>query len=83
MIPHNVANNLTAMASRGRAFGIELFSLVTGAGRVGDGGGGLECRFSCKLTRDEVEGVELLEPAEEMDKLVFLRSRIFMKTCIN
>ena len=55
---------------------------MTGAGRVGDGGGGLECRFSLKLVREDPESVELLEEVEETERLVFRRSRILITVCI-
>lgn len=44
------------------------FSFVTGAGRVGDEGGGLEFRFSFSDVRDE-PAVEL-EEVEETERLV-------------
>jgi hypothetical protein len=71
------------MLRRGLTLGTEGFSFVAGAGRVGDSGGGLECRFSFKLDRDDPEIVELLDEFEETDRLVLRRSRIFMNARIN
>ena len=70
------------MVRRG-VFGLETFSLVTGGGKVGDSGGGLAYRFSCRLSRVEVTGVELLEELEEIEREVFRRSRIFAITYID
>ena len=53
---------------------------VTGAGRVGEGGGGLECRFSLALPLEVVDGTEeVLDDVEETDRLVLRRSRILNK----
>ena len=52
---------------------------MTGAGSVGEGGGGLECRFSLDLPAEDeaVEGVEeLLDEVDDTDRFVFRRSRI-------
>lgn len=59
-----------------------LCGSVTGAGNVDDGGGGLECRFSLRLLREVPETVELVDAVEEMDRLVFRRSRILNNVCI-
>jgi hypothetical protein len=77
MTVHVTANKRTAILSLGLALGLELFSFVTGDGNVGDGGGGLKCRFSFKLGR-----VELVEEFEDTERLVFRRSRMFMTACI-
>lgn len=61
---------------------MDLFSFVTGAGRDGDGGVEIAYSFSCKVSQVDPVGVELLEEVEEIDKLVFRRSRIFINDCI-
>lgn len=53
-----------------------LFSFVTGAGSVGEGGGGLEYRFSLRLFLEDLEVVEVEESVDDTDRLVFRRSRI-------
>ena len=63
-------------------FGLGEFSFVTGDGKVGDGGGELEYRFSVRLGLDGVEFDEILEEFEETDRLVFRRSRILITACI-
>lgn len=50
---------------------------VAGAGKVdSEGGGGLEYRFSPKLSRVEREGIELVESSDDTERLVFRLSRI-------
>ena len=55
---------------------------MTGAGNVGDGGGGLEYRFSFMLFRLEPESVELVEDVDDVERFVFRRSLIFINACI-
>ena len=74
---HTVTMALKAIARQGRRLDLRSFS-VAGAGREGEGGGGLECRFSLAVADAVVEVVELLEEVEETDKLVFRRSRILI-----
>ena len=71
------ANKRAAIPSLGLALGLELFSFVTGDGSVGEGGGGLNSRFSFKLGR-----VELVEEVEDTERLVLRRSRMLMTACI-
>lgn len=79
---HVAASIRAAILSLVRALGLELFSFVTGDGNVGDGGGGLECRFSFKLVRDDPDRIEVQEEVDDTDRLVSRRSRILMTACI-
>lgn len=81
MSPQTSASILKAIDRLDERLG--LFPLVTGGGKVGDGGGGLEFRFSFKLAREGAETVELLYEVEEMERLVFRRSRILNSVCIS
>ncbi len=60
----------------------EPLAPVTGDGSVSEGGG-LECRFTPKLVRDDPKVLEALEEVEETDKLVFRRSRMIANACIS
>ena len=52
------------------------FSLVTGRGKRPSSDDGLAWRFSSRLLREGAEAEESVEPADEVERLVFLRSRI-------
>lgn len=54
-----------------------LFSLVTGAGREsGSEGGGLVCLFSLRLVLSELIGTDIADSVDDIERLVFLRSRM-------
>jgi hypothetical protein len=53
------------------------FSLVTGRGKRPSSDDGLAAyRFSSRLLREGTEGEERVDPADEVERLVFLRSRM-------
>lgn len=52
------------------------FSLVTGRGKRPSSDDGLARRFSFRLLREGADVEERVEPADEVERLVFLRSRM-------
>lgn len=72
---HSAATHLKAKVRRVK--GRDVFSLVTGKGRRPSSSDGLVYRFSLRLLRDGTIGEERVEPADEVERLVFLRSRMF------